>query len=739
MTDTIDAIAIDLGAARIKIAFFDPTTQDVEVMRIGSDGGAFIPSYFGVDKNGRLVVGEQAEKMLEDENLRGQVWDTLKRDIAQVGARVKAFFSGAAARSGEEIWAEQFAALQKIVEQHRAFVNKGPSTVYLTHSLNHSEKDKSCLMAAAKKAFPKAEVELIAEATAASWTFRKSGGDFPENIILLDCGAATVEWCYLTRAPGRNLYKILPEARSQTPLLQQRKRKSSEARSRQYSLELGGYNVDSDLLKRVKSKAKNELRKPDEVFVMKQIRDRKEEFCNGSPSLPPIEIPGKDPINLTLGDIDADIRAAFINPLCESEALANYIENIKDWCPVDHQPIILLVGGSAKLIRSDKEREVLKSAFGTDVILLGDRHRGNYATVLGAMYFALDQMPGNAEAQPIRPGTTDKDSPETRPTLTGKDNKEMVLIPGGEFRMGLHPNDDDYNARTIHVDSFYMDKYLVTNAEYKQFIDANPAWRQLDNMPVMPKKWQFWKHKKAMEQLCEWASNFEFFEYLPRIYRMEALPEGTAPVLKVLQLMLKFVDLMDSYLADWDGKEFPVGQDNHPVRSVSWYAAMAYAQWAGKRLPTDAEWEKAAQGGLSGKIYPWGDEIDSTKANYGDNVGNTTVVGSYPANDYGLYDMAGNVQEWCLDDALERISFMNENDLEPSKNFQPVPNPIHGAPTVRWLVGNYRSVVLETTCVTRGGCFVSDAESTSVGAARAAEAQNTWPMLGFRCVRDVTP
>ena len=711
MTDTIDAIAIDLGAARIKIAFFDPTTQDVEVMRIGSDGGAFIPSYFGVDKNGRLVVGEQAEKMLEDENLRGQVWDTLKRDIAQVGARVKAFFSGPAARSGEEIWAEQFAALQKIVEQHRAFVNKGPSTVYLTHSLNHSEKDKSCLMAAAKKVFPKAEVELIAEATAASWTFRKSGGDFPENIILLDCGAATVEWCYLTRAPGRNLYKILPEARSQTPLLQQRKRKSSEARSRQYSLELGGYNVDSDLLKRVKSKAKNELRKPDEVFVMKQIRDRKEEFCNGSPSLPPIEIPGEDPINLTLGDIDADIRAAFINPLCESEALANYIENIKDWCPVDHQPIILLVGGSAKLIRSDKEREVLKSAFGTDVILLDDRHRGNYATVLGAMYFALDQMPGNAEAQPIRPGTTDKDSPETQPTLTGKDNKEMVLIPGGEFRMGLAPKDDELPMHTVHVDPFYMDKYLVTNAEYKRFIDANPAWRTPGEMPYL--SWfdrnvpegirggitgLIWGKKSAenRKKRIKWELNFEYFDY--------------------------------GYLANWDGNEPPTGQDNHPVRFVSWYTAMAYAQWAGKRLPTDAEWEKAARGGLSDKNYPWGDEIDNTKANYGNNVGDTTTVGSYPENDYGLYDMAGNVQEWCLDEFIVGIA----------GEIFGAANPISGAPNVRWMVNNYTSV--ETPRILRGGCYGEEAGGVTVSYRFAAFLpKSTHPIAGFRCVRDVTP
>jgi formylglycine-generating enzyme required for sulfatase activity len=182
----------------------------------------------------------------------------------------------------------------------------------------------------------------------------------------------------------------------------------------------------------------------------------------------------------------------------------------------------------------------------------------------------------------------------------------MVLIPAGEFSMGDHFNEGDSDEKPVHtvyLDAFYIDVCEVTNAQYAKFL--NEYGKNIDAVG---------------HELLDIDDTGCLIEKVGNTYKPKA------------------------------------GYENHPVIYVSWYGAAAYAQFYGKRLPTEAEWEKAARGGLVGKRYPWGDDITHDNANYSGTGGNdkwdrTSPVGSFaPYGYYGLYDMAGNVWEWCADE-----------------------------------------------------------------------------------------
>ena len=230
----------------------------------------------------------------------------------------------------------------------------------------------------------------------------------------------------------------------------------------------------------------------------------------------------------------------------------------------------------------------------------------------------------------------------------------MVLIPGGAFSMGGDDNKgwrDEYPKHEVIVDSFWMDIHEVTNKQFADFVKATG-------------------YVTTAEKTLDWEEI------------KKGLPPGTpkpeasrlAPASLVFVPTNNPVPLRDMslwwewrYGANWKhpkGKGSSiVGKENHPVVHVSWFDAMAYCKWAGKRLPTEAEWEYASRGGLNNALYAWGNEdlmSGKPKANTwegsfpyknkeNDGFYYTAPVQSYQPNGYGLYDMAGNVWEWCAD------------------------------------------------------------------------------------------
>lgn len=255
---------------------------------------------------------------------------------------------------------------------------------------------------------------------------------------------------------------------------------------------------------------------------------------------------------------------------------------------------------------------------------------------------------------------------------------DMVHIPASTFDMGSNEketelqDDDAKPIHKVHVDGFFIDKCVVTNEEYLAFLEENPEWQQSGRMA---------------ERFCD-----------------------------------------ADYLRHWEnGSSFPDEKKKYPVIYISWYAAMAYAKWIGKRLPTESEWEKAARGGDEGKIYPWGDTIDSGKANYrakGSEV-HLEPAYSYEPNKYQLYNMAGNVWEWCLDDY---DPYFYENS--------PFKNPIATKQNLQWIVDHFEGVNPRSPAVSRGGGYADWHQMLRVFQRNGNTRTLTNMSLGFRCVRD---
>ena len=309
----------------------------------------------------------------------------------------------------------------------------------------------------------------------------------------------------------------------------------------------------------------------------------------------------------------------------------------------------------------------------------------------------------------------------------------MVWIPGGEFSMGCedprelpHGGPDGMpDARPIHrvsVDGFWMDRVEVTNRQYATFVKATGYVTVAERTPTAA---EF--PGAPPQNLVAGATVF-------------SPPEQEVPLDNHYQWW--------SYVkgASWRHPEGPessvLGREDYPVIQIAYEDAEAFAKWAGKRLPTETEWEFAARGGLAGKPYTWGDELNPggkwmantwqgkfpLKDTGEDGFAGVAPVAQFPPNGYGLFDMAGNVWEWCSDwyrpdgyaectaGAQGRVTL---NPQGPASSFDPYeprePKRVH-----------------------RGGSFLCAENYCTrylVGTRGKGEVKTATNHLGFRCVK----
>lgn len=312
----------------------------------------------------------------------------------------------------------------------------------------------------------------------------------------------------------------------------------------------------------------------------------------------------------------------------------------------------------------------------------------------------------NSCCAPGRTGSPASPATETKQALKSNVSTDgMIHIPGGKFMMGTNdkegfPADGEGPVRKIEVDSFYMDRSTVTNAAFNEFIEETGYQTEAE----------------------QYGWSFVFYQFLS--------PEVSKQVKQAVQSAPWWHVVEGAYWYQPEGPDSSIeGRMDHPVIHISWNDAVAYCNWAGKRLPTEAEWEYAARGGLEQCTYPWGNELTPGGEHYCNiwqgtfpkhNTKDDGYVGtapsiSFPENGYGLYNISGNVWEWCADwfTRSHHNKGARSNPKDPS-------------------TGNAK--------VMRGGsylCHKSYCNRYRVAARSSNTPDSSTGNLGFRCVVDV--
>lgn len=322
--------------------------------------------------------------------------------------------------------------------------------------------------------------------------------------------------------------------------------------------------------------------------------------------------------------------------------------------------------------------------------------------------------PFSAECMPKLTSQGGKLAPvEERTALRGLDQSRMLWIPGGEFCMGNKALPDATPVHRVEVSGFWMDEHPVTNRQFALFVEAT-----------------------GYQTVAERALSPEDYPDVP----LDLLVPGAEVFTPPNEKLSSYVPGQEwKYVpgANWRHPSGPQstleGRMDHPVVQLAFEDAQAYANWVGKRLPTESEWEYAARALQAPATYYWGDTLkpgNSWMANAyqgdfpfrqdaEDGFKETSPVKSFPANAFGLYDMVGNVWEWCVD-YYQADSYLHSSVKNPEGSTEAL-----------------ASEDRERRRVQRGGSFLSKEPEGLLAGSRGHGAEKTRRnTFGFRCVSD---